>query len=123
VQVRLQWPVFVRECKAARATGPSSWTMAVSQHPVRVRPRMPNQGRRQKAEGRRGFSAPPPHSYFFLLTSSFPGNGGHDVTAALRPVTASVPVQVRLTSPLSTGRRIGLSLITREVAGSIPASG
>ena len=33
-------------------------------------------------------------------------HGGHDVTAALRPVTASVPVQIRLVTPLTTGRGV-----------------
>lgn len=39
-----------------------------------------------------------PHSEFRIP------NVGHDVTAASRPVTADVPVQVRLTNPISMTR-------------------
>ena len=39
-----------------------------------------------------------PHSAFRIP------DGGHDVTAALRHVTASVPVQIRLVTPISMGR-------------------
>jgi hypothetical protein len=52
-----------------------------------------------------------------------PFHGDHDVRAASRPVTAFVPVRIRLVTPISTGCRIGLSPVTRVVAGSSPASG